>query len=103
MWISDYLAALSLTMVIEVAVAALWGYRSYFAIRTVILANLMSHPLLTYLLWVNQYFRILDFRASVAILEILVVFLEWGCFVFVLRVNLENCSCSRLQRILRHL
>ncbi len=82
---SDYLVALILTIIIEVGTAALLGYTSYVAIRTVVLLNLISHPLLSYLLALNGYFGFVDHRTAVVSLEILVVFGEWGGLLYVLR------------------
>jgi hypothetical protein len=81
----DYLATLVATITIELCVALLLGYRSPAAWRTVIVMNLMTHPLLTYILWVNAYMRFADTVTLVAILEIAVVFVEWGLLYFVLR------------------
>lgn len=82
---SDYLVALILTIIIEVGIAALLGYQSYVALRAVVLVNLISHPLLCYLLALNGYFGFIDYRTSVVVLETLVVFGEWGGLLYVLR------------------
>ncbi len=81
----NYVATLVATIVIELCVALLLGYRSAAAWRTVIFMNLITHPLLTYILWVNAYIKFADTVVLVAILEIAVVFMEWGLLYFVLR------------------
>ncbi len=58
MWMSDYALALSLTLVIELAVAVLFGLRSRLAISLIVLVNLTGHPILSYLLWINRYFAL---------------------------------------------
>ena len=81
----DYVAALVATITIELCVALLLGYRSPAAWRTVIMMNLITHPLLSYILWVNAYMKFADTVTLVAILEVAVVFVEWGLLYFVLR------------------
>ena len=90
MAINDYFLALALTLVIEVGVAVLFGYGNYVALKTVVLVNLMSHPLLTYLLLFNAGMGFLDFETAVIILEILVVVLEWQLLLLVLRNNAKR-------------
>jgi hypothetical protein len=87
---SDYLVTLILTIIIEVGTAALLGYTSYVAIRTVVLLNLMSHPLLSYFLALNEHFGFFDYSSSVLILETLVVFGEFGGLLYVLREDPKN-------------
>lgn len=87
---SDYLVTLILTIIIEVVTAALLGYTSYVAIRTVVLLNLMSHPLLSYFLVLNEHFGFFDYNSSVLILETLVVFGEFGGLLYVLREDPKN-------------
>lgn len=85
MAISDYFVALALTLVVETFVAMLFGYSSYTAVKTIVLVNLMSHPLLTYFLCLNHSVGFVEFRTAVVVLEILVVILEWRLLVFALR------------------
>ncbi len=85
MHVFDYLSSLVITIVIEICVALLFGYRSEAAWKTVILMNLMTHPMLTYLLWIDSYAGFLDSTILLIILEMLVVFVEWGILCYVLR------------------
>ena len=57
----------------------MWLFGQWF------LLNLISHPLLGYLLALNGYFGFVDHRTAVVILEMLVVFGEWGGLIYVLR------------------
>jgi hypothetical protein len=81
----DYLATLVATITIELCVALFLGYRSPAAWRTIVVMNLITHPLLTYILWMNAYLGFADRFTLIAILEIAVVFIEWGLLYFVLR------------------
>jgi len=81
----DYFLTLILTIIIEVGVAILFGYRSYVAIRAVVLVNFISHPLINYLLWLDGYSGLVDYTTLLVVLEILVVFGEWGGIWLMLR------------------
>ena len=48
----NYAIAFLLTIVLEVAVALLLGYRRRHEIACVILVNVFSHPLVNYLVWI---------------------------------------------------
>ena len=87
---SDYLLTLILTIVIEVGTATILGYTSYVAIRTVVLLNLMSHPLLSYFLVLNEHFGLFDYSSAVLILETFVVLGEFGGLLYVLREDPKN-------------
>ena len=53
----NYAIAFLLTIVLEVAVALLLGYRRRQEIASVILVNVFSHPLVNYLIWVADTLR----------------------------------------------
>ena len=85
---SSYLIALLLAIAIEVVVASFFGYRKKTEIATIIFVNLITNPLLNYLLFVNNYFD--AFRISTAVIlfcEIVVVLTEWLLLVFALKKN----------------
>ena len=74
---TTYLTAFFLTLVIEGAVALALGYRERFLLLALVLANVVTHPVLNALLLVNAHYQALpDFPLLVA-LEIAVVFVEW--------------------------
>ncbi len=85
MQIITYLASLITTIISEIGVAMLLGYRSESVLRAIILVNLITHPLLGYTLWINAYENLINTSVLVAVLEVLVVFVEWGLLYFVLR------------------
>ena len=66
-----YLAALALTLLVEISVALLVHHRKPFAasraqlMQTVVLVNLMTHPVLNYLLWLNAWMQWIDFPSMV--------------------------------------
>ena len=85
---SNYLIALVLTTAIEVVVALFFGYRKKSEIATIILINLITNPLLNYLLFINNYFGTVQINTIIIIfLEIVVVFVEWRLLKFVLQQN----------------
>lgn len=73
----SYATALSLTVLIEVSVALLLGYRQGRFVLAVILVNLVSHPLLSVLAYANGYFGgVVDRPPLILVLEAGVVLLE---------------------------
>ena len=86
----DYLRlmeeALALTVAIEVAVAWLFGLRKKWDLLTVVLINVITNPLLNYLILINGYFHLIS-RTNLLIwsLEVVVVVVEWRLLVYVLR------------------
>lgn len=85
-----YLKALVLTLLVENGVALLVHHRIPLArsraqlVLTVVLINLMTHPLLNYLLWLNAWMQWMGFVPMLAILEVLVVIVEWRLLLFAL-------------------
>jgi hypothetical protein len=85
-----YLKGLVLTLLVETIVALLVHHRVPLAasrvhlLQTVVLIDLMTHPLLNYLLWLNAWMQWIPFESMVAILEIAVVFAEWKMLLFAL-------------------
>jgi hypothetical protein len=93
MQVFNYFSSLVITIVIELCVALLFGYRSEAAWKTVILMNLMTHPPLTYILWINSYAEFADAGRLLIILEIMVVFVEWGILYYVMREKARRLLC----------
>jgi hypothetical protein len=80
-----YAAAFLLTVVVEVSVALVLGFRRRSEIVAVIWVNVFTHPLLNFLLWTVVRLR----SASVAPWEILlpevgVVLVEWQLLCYAL-------------------
>jgi len=84
--IANYILALVLTIVVEIGVAAALPHNTNVSARTIVLVNLMSHPLLHYVLWTNHYAQFMTVTWPVLIgLEMGVVVLEWALLLFVVR------------------
>lgn len=85
-----YLKALALALLVENGVVLLVHHRIPLArsrahlVITVVLINLMMHPVLNYMLWLNAWVRWMGFALMLAILEIGVVFIEWRMLLFAL-------------------
>jgi len=91
----DYLRwsgeALILTLVIEVSVAWLFGLRTKKEFWTVILINVITNPLLNYLITVNGYFHLVSqTNAFILCLEVVIVLVEWRLLVWVLRQSVKK-------------
>jgi hypothetical protein len=85
-YLRDYLIAFLLTVVIEVAVALLLGYRKRLEIACVVLVNVFSHPLLNSVILVI----IAAWSAPVGLpvivlLEAGVVLVEWQLLCYALQ------------------
>jgi hypothetical protein len=77
--------ALLLTIVIEGIIAWLFGLRSKRELLTVLLINVITNPLLNYLITVNGYFHLISQTTVLVLcLEVVVVFAEWRLLVWVL-------------------
>jgi hypothetical protein len=85
------LEALLLTIAIEVIVALLFGLRSKQELWTVVLINVITNPLLNYLITVNGYFHLIP-QTTILILclEVAVVLVEWRLLVWVLRQSTKK-------------
>ena len=85
------LEALLLTIAIEVIVALLFVLRSKQELWTVVLINVITNPLLNYLITVNGYFHLIP-QTTILILclEVAVVLVEWRLLVWVLRQSTKK-------------
>ena len=80
--------ALILTIAIEVSIAWLFGLRSKKELWAVTLINVITNPLLNYLIMVNSNFHLIS-QVTVLILclEAGVVVAEWRLLVYALRLG----------------
>jgi hypothetical protein len=81
--LGKYLLALLLTIVIEVGVAYLLGFRTSQYMLAVTMVNVITNPILNYLLLVFGWLGLDVPLGVVEILEILVVIAEWQMLVYV--------------------
>ena len=102
---SAYVIALVGTIVVEVGVGLVLGYRRFREIGAIALVNLITNPSLNYLLVVNEdrHFFVRN-TASLLVLEASVVLVEWGLLalalpyrkrlnLFLLSLLMNTCSC----------
>lgn len=80
--VSSLVWPLFFTLLIEGVVVFFSGYRTATELRTIFFLNLLTNPLLNYLVLVNSYggFILLTF-SGVLLLELLVVLVEWRILV----------------------
>jgi hypothetical protein len=77
MSLGSYLLTLLLTLLIELSVAYIFGYREKRKLIIFLLVNIVTHPLLSYFLWINSTLLIIPINYfSIIILEIAVVLVE---------------------------
>ncbi len=100
MLLSQYLAALALTVLVETGVALVFLHRARWTasrglvIWAVVLVNLITHPALTYVVWLNAWMKWMPYPIAVTIVEISAVFIEWRLLAFALGDPPPRCFCS---------
>lgn len=107
--IYSLLSALVLTVLIELIIAFLLGYRTKSEIIAIICVNLITNPVLNYLLLLNYHFSIIKAEELLVLfLELSVVLVEWRLLVYALQqkswqlflLSLVMNSCSYLIGVL---
>jgi len=74
-----YFLTLILTLLIEIGIAYIFGYRRKQELKIFILVNFVTHPLLSYFLWLNSVLLVIPINYFIIfILEMIVVILEMG-------------------------
>jgi len=85
MLIFNFLWALTLTEIVELTVAYLLGFRKKSIIITIISVNLITNPVLNYLLLLNYHFSFIKHNLIIILfLEMVMVFVEWKILVYAL-------------------
>ena len=86
MILSFYLLALFLTLITELAVAWILGYRKRKYFWVILAVNFITHPLLGCFLWLNSIKTILSLNyITVVLLETVIVIIESGLMYLILR------------------
>jgi len=107
--VSKYLLVLLLTVVIELIIALFFGFKKKSQIIVIICINVITNPVLNYLLLLNYHFSIIKTELLLILfLEILVVLAEWRILVYALHqenkklfiLSLVMNSCSYLSGVL---
>lgn len=84
--INDYLLALFLTIAIELVVALFFGFRKKLEILAIVFVNLLTNPVLNYLLLVNNHFSFFKITLVIILfLELLVVLAERKLLLYALQ------------------
>ena len=79
---------LIITEIVEVGVAALFGLRHKLEIAAILLINIITNPLMNFILLLNFSFHIVSQNLLLLTsLEIIVVFVEWLLLKWVLQSN----------------
>lgn len=79
----DFVIALSLSILVECAVAFLFGYREINVFFAVAMVNLITNPLLNYSILVVQSLNLFQVNIYVLlILELVVVLAEWRMLLY---------------------
>lgn len=80
--------ALLLTILVEWIVAYGYGLRKKDELAAVALVNLITNPMLNYIIWVVSFFHLSEVNAAfILAMEILVVIVEWRLLLFSLGGN----------------
>jgi hypothetical protein len=88
---SIFLLAFLLTVLVEISVAFLFGFKNKKAILAVVFINLITNPMLNYFLIINNYFSFVFISAvTLLVLEVIIVLVEWLLLVFVLRQSFKK-------------
>ena len=82
---SSLIIALLLAIAVEITVAFFFGYRKNIEIAAVASVNLITNPLLNYLLLLNARFGLIQIGATMIVfLELAIVIIEWLLLFYVL-------------------
>jgi hypothetical protein len=86
MTIESYLVALALTLIIEVSVAYILGFRNAKSLISVVCVNFISHPIFGYFLWINEAASFIVINSfSIVILEVIITIIEALLLFFALK------------------
>ena len=83
MSLSNYVVALVLSIIIEISVAYLMGYKEKKYLLTIMMINFITHPILNYFILILSFVKFDINLLLVGLLEIGAIFTEWGLLVHV--------------------
>lgn len=86
MSILSFISTLLLTICIELVMAVILGYRKKIQLISIILINCITNPFVNLFLWIYSLHNQIQY-IHIAICEVIVILIEWGLLVFVLRKN----------------
>jgi hypothetical protein len=77
MIISSCLIALMLTIIIELSVAYLFGFKDINSLSSIICVNTITHPVFCYFLWISTTLFLISINYYfIIVLEIIITFIE---------------------------
>jgi hypothetical protein len=80
--LSNYVVALVLSIIIEVSIAYVMGYRQKKYLLTIMMINFITNPILNYFLLVLSFMKFNINLLLLGFLEIGVILVEWGLLVY---------------------
>jgi hypothetical protein len=104
-----YITALILTLIVELAVAVLFGYKSKRELTGIAAVSLVTNPILNFIFLSNNYFAFLIVNVwSILIMESAIVLIEWLMLRYALNdkpirlllMSIAMNSCSYLAGLL---
>ncbi|NMC36299.1 hypothetical protein GYA49_04615 [Candidatus Beckwithbacteria bacterium] len=101
-----YFLTLTLTIVIEILVGGtMLGWKNKLFLTSIVLVNLITHPLLNYILYLDTYLGFLGSRFfATVMLEALVVLVEWRLLVFAMRsFSVQLFKLSLIMNVMSYL
>lgn len=93
---SSATAALALTVLVEVGVGRLRGYRTGPEVSAIILINLVTNPALNLIMWLNAGYQPVSSAVLLLLLEAAVVAIEAGLLAFALGFRLRRTLVDSL-------
>jgi len=86
--LSSFFSALFLTILIELIISVFFGFRTKIEIATIILINVITNPILNYLLLLNAYFSFIKAGLILLLfLELIIILTEWRLMCLILKNN----------------
>ncbi len=80
----NLILTLFLTIAIECFIAFLMCYRDKIFLLIIILINIITNPILNYLILLNNQLNFLKNTFTIVLFfEILIIFIEWGILIYV--------------------
>lgn len=89
--IQNFAICLGLTIIFELLIGFILGYRDRLSLLSIICINFITNPLINYLLYLNDNFHFITSRyAFIGILEFLVVIVETILLIYALKKPLKD-------------
>jgi hypothetical protein len=83
--LNSFLFALGLTIIIELIVAVVFGYRNKISLLTVILINIITNPIANWIVVLNRATNTVSETILIVFVELAVVIVEWKLLTAILK------------------